>query len=602
MTKRLQSIISKLPAVVALCLLILLWQFLCQSGAVPAYMLPSPVQVIKALVTDLPTILKHASVTLQEAFYGLCIGVGLAFVMATLMDHFQILNKALYPILIITQTIPTIAIAPLLVLWMGFYMAPKITLVVITTFFPITVGLLDGYKSVDKDSIDLMRAMGATKIQIFFHVKFPTALPQFFSGLKISASYAVVGAVISEWLGGFEGLGVYMTRVSKAYAFDKMFAVIIFIVIIITGLAIAVIATIIGKIISDSITEPVRQIDEAVASLRKGELSNVDMLTYESDDEFGETITKLKEAMNILSDYVSEISREVKFIAQGDLTRNGDDITPFLGDFSELKDSLLYILKRFNSTLSEISSIAEQVTHNAKEVESASKSLADGATEQAGVIQELNATIDTVVDLAVDTASETKNASERVKASANKANEEKEKMNVLLTEMEHITEISKEIGNIITDIEDIASQTNLLALNASIEAARAGEAGKGFAVVADQIGKLAADSANSAVNTRELIDKTLVEIQKGNEITITTAEAFNQIISDMNSFAEMAQNTMEKANTQAESLEQIGQGIEQLSGVVQGTAASSEENTAISINLAEGADKMNERVKRFKLF
>ena len=98
--------------------------------------------------------------------------------------------------------------------------------------FPITVGLLDGYKSVDKDSIDLMRAMGASKVQIFFHVKLPAALPQFFSGLKISASYAVVGAVISEWLGGFEGLGVYMTRVSKAYSFDKMFAVIIFIVII----------------------------------------------------------------------------------------------------------------------------------------------------------------------------------------------------------------------------------------------------------------------------------------------------------------------------------------------------------------------------------
>ena len=232
MTKRLQSITSKLPAAAALCLLILLWQFLYQSGAVPAYMLPSPIQVVKALFTDLPTILRHAVVTLQEAIYGLCIGVVLAFVMATLMDHFRILNKALYPIMIITQTIPTIAIAPLLVLWMGFYMAPKITLVVITTFFPITVGLLDGYKSVDKDSIDLMRAMGASKVQIFFHVKLPAALPQFFSGLKISASYAVVGAVISEWLGGFEGLGVYMTRVSKAYAFDKMFAVIIFIVII----------------------------------------------------------------------------------------------------------------------------------------------------------------------------------------------------------------------------------------------------------------------------------------------------------------------------------------------------------------------------------
>lgn len=425
-------------------------------------------------------------------------------------------------------------------------------------------------------------------------------------GKQAEAAKLMTGSVYQSNKAFVEKLSVlrddFQTELDAAKTIANICTIIIFIVIIITGIAIAVISTIIGKIISDSITEPVRQIDEAVASLRKGELSNVDMLTYESDDEFGDTITRLKEAMGILSAYVSEISQEVKFIAQGDLTRNGDDITPFLGDFSELKDSLVYILKRFNSTLSEISNIAEQVTHNAKEVESASKSLADGATEQAGVIQELNATIDTVVDLAMDTASETKNASERVKASANKANDEKEKMNILLTEMEHIIEISKEIGNIITDIEDIASQTNLLALNASIEAARAGEAGKGFAVVADQIGKLASDSAKSAVNTRELIDKTLVEIQKGNEITRTTADAFNQIIADMDSFAEMAQNTMEKANTQAESLEQIGQGIEQLSGVVQGTAASSEENTAISINLAEGADKMNERVNRFKLF
>ena len=132
------------------------------------------------------------------------------------------------------------AIAPILVLWMGFGMAPKITLVVITTFFPITIGLLDGYKSVDQDAIRLLQAMGANRLQIFFHVKFPFALPQFFSGLKISASYAVVGAVVSEWLGGFNGLGVYMTRVKKAYAFDKMFAVIIFIVVISLLLLLAV--------------------------------------------------------------------------------------------------------------------------------------------------------------------------------------------------------------------------------------------------------------------------------------------------------------------------------------------------------------------------
>ena len=425
-------------------------------------------------------------------------------------------------------------------------------------------------------------------------------------GKQQEASKLMTGEVYEDYKSFSKKLtilcGKFQVELDQAKTMANVCTVIIFIVIVAAGLAIAVVTTMIGRIITNSITEPVKQIDAAVASLRKGELSNVEMLTYESEDEFGDTIRNLKEAMGILADYVREISVEVKAIAQGDLTRNGDDITDFLGDFSELKTSLLYILKRFNSTLTEISNLAEQVSSNSSEVENASKSLADGATEQAGVIEELNATIDTVVDMAEDTAKETQNASARVKASANKANEEKEKMNELLTEMEHITEISKEIGNIITDIEDIASQTNLLSLNASIEAARAGEAGKGFAVVADQIGKLAADSAKSAVNTRDLIDKTLVEIEKGNMITRTTAESFNQIIEDMESFAELAENTMEKANSQAESLEQIGQGIEQLSGVVQGNAASSEENTAISINLAEGAAKMHDRVNIFKLF
>jgi len=425
-------------------------------------------------------------------------------------------------------------------------------------------------------------------------------------GKQQEASKLMTGEVYEDYKSFSKKLTIlrdkFQVELDQAKTMANVCTVIIFIVIVAAGLAIAVVTTMIGKIITNSITEPVKQIDAAVASLRKGELSNVEMLTYESEDEFGDTIRNLKEAMGILADYVREISVEVKAIAQGDLTRNGDDITDFLGDFSELKTSLLYILKRFNSTLTEISNLAEQVSSNSSEVENASKSLADGATEQAGVIEELNATIDTVVDMAEDTAKETQNASARVKASANKANEEKEKMNELLTEMEHITEISKEIGNIITDIEDIASQTNLLSLNASIEAARAGEAGKGFAVVADQIGKLAADSAKSAVNTRDLIDKTLVEIEKGNTITRTTADAFNQIITDMESFAELAENTMEKANSQAESLEQIGQGIEQLSGVVQGNAASSEENTAISINLAEGAAKMYDRVNIFKLF
>ena len=192
-------------------------------------MLPSPIDVVKAFADNFSIMMKQAAVTLQETLYGLLIGIAIAFVIASLMDRFTIINKALYPVLVVTQTIPTIAIAPLLVLWMGFGMAPKITLVVITTFFPIAIGLLNGFQSVDEDAINLMRSMGSNRIQIFRIIKLPNATASFFSGLRISAAYAVVGAVVSEWLGGFEGLGVYMTRVKKAYAFDKMFAVIVFI-------------------------------------------------------------------------------------------------------------------------------------------------------------------------------------------------------------------------------------------------------------------------------------------------------------------------------------------------------------------------------------
>lgn len=215
-----------LPSIAAVAALLLLWQAVCSLGWVPGYMLPSPVQVVQAFLSELPLLFENSLITLQEAFLGLLLGVTVGFVAAVLMDAFEILYKAFYPLLILTQTIPSVAIAPLLVLWFGYGMTPKIVLIVISTFFPVTVGLLDGFRSADRDAIGLLRSMGANRLQIFRHIKFPSALPQLFSGLRIAAAYSVVGAVISEWLGGFGGLGVYMTRVKKAFAFDKMFAVI----------------------------------------------------------------------------------------------------------------------------------------------------------------------------------------------------------------------------------------------------------------------------------------------------------------------------------------------------------------------------------------
>lgn len=229
MTKKLQSIITKAAPVISLAVLVYMWLFASERELIESYMLPSPVQVGRALISEMPILAQHAAVTVQEAIYGLLIGIAFAFLVAVIMDAVPFVKAALYPVLVISQTIPTIAIAPLLVLWMGFDMTPKITLVVLTTFFPIAVSLLDGFQSADKDEINLLRSMGAGRLQIFRHIKLPGAGEQFFSGLKVSASYAVVGAVISEWLGGFEGLGVYMTRVKQAYAFDKMFAVIILI-------------------------------------------------------------------------------------------------------------------------------------------------------------------------------------------------------------------------------------------------------------------------------------------------------------------------------------------------------------------------------------
>jgi len=217
---------SKGPAILAIALLLAVWEAVSDCGLVPRYMLPSPTDVLRAFVGDFPTLWANAAVTLQEAFYGLALGVFIGFAFAVLMDNFQWLYRAFYPLLVITQTIPTVAIAPLLVLWFGYEMTPKIILIVIVTFFPVTVGLLDGFRAVDTDSVNLLRSMGAGRWQVFRYIKCPSALPQFFSGLRIAAAYSVVGAVISEWLGGFGGLGVYMTRVKKAFAFDKMFAVI----------------------------------------------------------------------------------------------------------------------------------------------------------------------------------------------------------------------------------------------------------------------------------------------------------------------------------------------------------------------------------------
>lgn len=224
--KKFQNITDKIASSIIIAVLLMIWQILSMVNIIPKFMLPSPFEVVKAFVSDFPLLMKHTEVTLVEAFLGLGLGIILGFVVAVIMDRFEYAYKMIYPVLVITQTIPTVAIAPLLVLWMGYGILPKIMLILLTSFFPITIGLLDGFRSVDKDMLNLLKTMGASSFQNFIHLKLPSSLGYFFAGLRISVSYSIIGAVVAEWLGGYDGLGVYMTRVRKSYSFDKMFAVI----------------------------------------------------------------------------------------------------------------------------------------------------------------------------------------------------------------------------------------------------------------------------------------------------------------------------------------------------------------------------------------
>ncbi len=355
-------------------------------------------------------------------------------------------------------------------------------------------------------------------------------------------------------------------------------------------------------VVIKGITEPVEQIEAAAKQLRIGDLSHADDITYEAEDELGNLAKTMRESIHILSDYVKEICDNFEQVAKGDLTKNFDEITDFLGDFANIKTSFVIILKEFNETLNEIKSVSTQVDTGSDEVAGAANDLANGTNEQAGAVEELTATIETVAQMSRQAAQNAKESYDKMMIAVDEAENEKKQMEELKVEMQRIMEISGEIETIVTSIEEIASQTSLLALNASIEAARAGEAGRGFAVVADQIGKLATDSATAVLNTKELIGKTVEEINKGNKVTEKTAEGFERIIAELENFAQTTKETSEMAVEQSQALMQVEEGVNQISLITSSNAASSEECSAISEELAARAQELDSLVDRFKLF
>lgn len=212
--------------------LLILWQLVISIGGIEKYILPAPSDVIKVIIKDFKVMLPHILVTLYEGLAGFILSTVSALILAVIMDMSSLVKKALYPLFVISQTIPIIALAPLFIIWFGFGTLPKIIVVVLVCFFPIVISISDGLESVDKDFINHFKLMGASRIKIFLHLKLPYGILSFFSGMRIAATYSIMGAVVGEWLGGDRGIGVYMTRARSAYALDKMFAAIVIIVVV----------------------------------------------------------------------------------------------------------------------------------------------------------------------------------------------------------------------------------------------------------------------------------------------------------------------------------------------------------------------------------
>ena len=351
--------------------------------------------------------------------------------------------------------------------------------------------------------------------------------------------------------------------------------------------------------LADSINVPIFELQDAVNRLKEGDFDIE--ITYDSRDELGKLARDLKDTCEHLKAVVNDAGYLMGEMADGRFNVDSEASELYIGDFEPLILSMNKLNSQLDGTLRQIRESSQHVMIGADQLAGSAQELAEGASEQAGAIDELTATIADVTNISIDSATNATNAAVSAKGAADDAASSREKIGKLTEAMERITNTSKEIEDIITAIEGIAAQTNLLSLNASIEAARAGEAGKGFAVVAEQIGKLAADSRQSAVTTRELISKSLTEIENCNIMVEYTMESIGTVLSNMETFAGAAAGAAEASREQADMLKQIQVQIDQISTVVQNNSASAEETSAISQELSAQSISLEEMIAKFEL-
>ncbi len=352
--------------------------------------------------------------------------------------------------------------------------------------------------------------------------------------------------------------------------------------------------------IRSAMLRPMSKIENKMIDLANGKLGTKFDL-QEDTSEVGQTA----KAINDMEKYQLEIINDIKYLlnamADGNFAIETTCEQNYIGDYKDILFALKQINRKLSNTLSEISVVAEQVEVGSTQVSDAAQGLAQGATEQASTIEELNATIETVSNQMQQTALETDRATGLVVEAENSLNRSIEEMNLMAEAMRNIENKANDIGKIIKTIDDIAFQTNILALNAAVEAARAGVAGKGFAVVADEVRNLAQKSAEAAKNTTILIDEAVMAVTNGAKIVDTTQEAVVSVVESTKKVSEIVFNIKKSSNDEAQSAIEISQNIDQISAVVQTNSATSEQTAASSEELSSQANILKSLIIQFNL-
>lgn len=401
--------------------------------------------------------------------------------------------------------------------------------------------------------------------------------------------------VITEQVSSIcEGISTNVQNDIQANARYIVIVMIIIIVIIIIGL---ILITKVVQAIIESISTPVEEIKTAALEMAKG---NYDLeIEYTSEDEIGVLADCMREMILVTKNNISNITEVLNKFAEGnfDVEIEGD----YIGEFIAIKESLQKIVDSINNTFYDIKIVTEQVKDGSEQVASTAQVISEGAINQAGIIQELIASIGQINEKVKVSTEQANSTNVLTRELGNQIELNNEKMNEMVTAMNKIEESSINIKSIINTIYSISEQTNLLALNAAIEAARAGESGKGFAVVAEEIRKLAEESSVAVKNTEILIEDSISNVKNGKNIADEASEALNAVVGKAREAVELIGTIAELTEQGAMSISEVYNGIDQIADVVESNTAISEESAAASEELSSQSESLQNMIDKFKL-